>query len=91
MQKKKFFKLAIFVVLSVQFALFIVLKQRISYLNRTGAKIEAEIEKKIDENRLLKIKLTTMQNQYKVRKLVEKYLITYKPIKPNQIIELEKL
>ena len=91
MKIKNLIKKLILFFLILQFILFVYVKQKFSELERKNAKIEAELEAKINENNLLKIKLTTHQNQYKVKQLTEKHLNEYKPFKPNQIIEKQKI
>jgi hypothetical protein len=84
-------KKIIILLLIVQFIVFVYVKQKFSELERKNTKLENQIAIKMNENNLLKIKLTTSQNQYKLRKLVEQYLTDYKVFKPNQIIEKEKI
>jgi hypothetical protein len=84
-------KKIIILLLVVQFIVFVYVKQKFSELERKNTKLENQIAIKMNENNLLKIKLTTSQNQYKLRKLVEQYLTDYKVFKPNQIIEKEKI
>jgi hypothetical protein len=84
-------KKIIILLLIIQFIAFVYVKQKFSELERKNAKLENQIGIKMNENNLLKIKLTTSQNQYKLRKLVEQHLTDYKVFKPNQIIEKEKI
>ncbi len=87
----KFVRKIIILFIILQFIAFVFVKQRFSELDRKNTRLENEIYVKLNENNLLKIKLTTSQNQYKVRKLVEKHLIDYKFFKPNQILEKENI
>ena len=75
----------------IQVVAFIIIKQRFTELERKTFKIEAEISQKINQNNILKIKLTSLQNDYRIRKLGERYLPEYKPFKPNQIIEMQNI
>lgn len=87
----KLSKKIIIFLLILQFIAFVFVKQRFSELERKNAKLENEIAVKINENNLYKIKLTTIQNQYRIKKIVEKYLTNYKSFKPYQIIEKENI
>ena len=87
----KVFKRAIIVILVVQVIAFVFIKQRFAQLERKNSKAENEIAFLMNENNLLKIKLTTIQNQYRVRKLVLQYLPNYKPFKPKQVIEIKDI
>lgn len=78
-------------ILIVQIAVFIFIKQRYNRLERENDKIEDKIDDIINDNNLLKIKLTTMQNQNRVRKLVTKYASDFKAFQPNQVIEKESI
>lgn len=83
----KLLKYFTFTIVLMQLGLFIFVKQGFNTLERKNERLEQEINRKIDENNLLKIKLTTMQNEYRIKKLLEKLAIGYKPFKPKQVIE----
>lgn len=87
--KKKFklIKVCILIFLGLQFLLFIFVKQSFTELERKNKKLEQEIKLTMNENNILKVRLTTIQSQITVRKLVEKYLKEYKHVKPSQVIE----
>jgi hypothetical protein len=91
MKSLRFVKKLMLGVLILQIGLFIFAKQRYNELERKNQKLEDEIAKIINDNNLLKIKLTTVQNQYRVRKLVTRYASDFKPIKPSQVIEKENI
>lgn len=73
--------------MAIQFLFFIFIKQRFSELERKNKRLENEIIARINENNLLRVKITMNQNPNKIRKLIEKYLVEYKYMKPDQVIE----
>lgn len=77
--------------LIIQVGVFIFVKQRYNKLERENNKVENKIDNIINDNNLLKIKLTTMQNQNRVRKLVIKYASDFKAFQPKQVIEKENI
>jgi hypothetical protein len=91
MKALKFIKKFIFVIVFIQILIFIIVKQKHAELERKNGKIEEEINKIINQNNILKIKLTTVQNQFRIRKLASRFASEYRGIKPEQIIEIEKI
>lgn len=87
MKKIKLMSSLIVLIIILQFLFFIFIKQRFSELERKNKRLENEISIRINENNLLKVKITMMQNPNKIRKIVEKYLLEYHYMKPNQVIE----
>lgn len=75
----------------IQFGIFIFVKQRYSELERRNQKLESEISNITNENNLLKIKLTTVQNSYRIKTLTTKYASNFRAFKPNQVIEKESI
>ena len=75
----------------IQTLLYFVVKQKYAELERKNAKIENEINSIINENNLLKIKLTTIQNQNRIRKLATEYASDFKPFTPKQVIEKQNI
>lgn len=84
-------KYIIIFLLILQLGVYLFIKQKYIELQRKNSKIEKEIESLINENNLLKIKLTTIQNQNRIRKLVNDHSNEFKPLKPKQIIEKENI
>jgi hypothetical protein len=91
MKALRFVKKVMFGIIILQIGVFIFIKQRYSEMERKNQKLEDEIAKIINANNMLKIKLTTVQNQYRVRQLVTRYASEFKPIKPSQVIEKENI
>ena len=91
MKTLKFVKKVMLGIIILQAGVFIFVKQRYSEMERKNKKLEDEIARIINTNNMFKIKLTTVQNQYRVRQLVTRYASEFKPIKPNQVIEKENI
>lgn len=87
----KLIKIFMVIFIVVQFIAFIIVKQKFIELEHKNSKLESEITATINTNNILKIRLTTMQNHFRIKKLSELYLQDYKPFKPHQIIEKENI
>ena len=77
--------------LIIQIGLYLFIKQKYAELDRKNKKIENEINNIINDNNLLKIKLTTTQNQNRIRRLVAEYARDFKPFTPKQVIEKQNI
>lgn len=84
-------KYTVVFLLILQAGTYIFIKQKYIELKRQNIKVEQKIENLINENNLLKIKLTTLQNQNRIRQLVNEHASYFKPLKPKQIIEKENI
>lgn len=91
MKKIAILRNIVIIFIIMQIIAFIIVKQRFAELQRKTSKLENEISERINQNNLLKIKLTSLQNDYRIRKLGERYLPEYKSFKPNQIIEVQNI
>ena len=77
--------------LIIQVVFYLIIKQKYAELERKNTKIENEINNIINDNNLLKIKLTTVQNQNRIRKLALEYATEFKPFTPKQVIEKQNI
>lgn len=91
MNNLTFLRNIILLFIMLQIVAFIIVKQKFTELERRSMKLEGEINAKINNNNILKIQLTSKQNDYRIKKLGEKYLPEYKSFKPNQIIEMQNI
>lgn len=87
----KILKIMLVLMIGIQFLTFIFVKQKFVELERRSLKLENEINSIMNENTVLKVKITTMQNSAEIKKLVTRYLPAYRYMKPNQIIEKDSI